>query len=342
MAEPQIFTLSNASGLRARVLEYGAVLASLEVPDRDGNLADVTLGYDDLAGWIGDGEYFGATVGRFANRIARGRFDLDGVEHALATNNAPGGLPCHLHGGNRGFNSVQWKGVQTGQSVTLRYTSPEGEEGYPGTLEAEVTYELTDDDELIWQARASTDASTIVNLAHHSYWNLSGDPSTQILDHELTLLADEYLPTDAGLIPTGERSSVAGTPMDFREPTRIGARIHDAFEALQLAGGYDHAWVLRRADRESLPVRSAARLFDPKSGREMHVLTDQPAVQFYSGNFLSGNIVGKRGIAYGQRSGLALETEAFPNAPNQPHFPSTVLKKGETYQHRMVHRFTTR
>lgn len=340
--EVKIFTLQNRNGLRARITEYGAILVSLEVPDKSGTFTDVTLGYDTLEGWLGNTSYFGATVGRFGNRIAHGKFTLDGTEYTLATNNEPGGIPCHLHGGVKGFDKVLWSGTpiatERGQGVQLTYTSPDGEEGYPGTLEVSVTYELTDANELIWTATATTDAPTIVNLVHHSYWNLSGDPKTSINDHLLTLHADHYLPTNAGLIPTGDKAPVADTPMDFTKPTAIGARVEDEFEALELGGGYDHCWVLRQGDG----VRQAARLEDPQSGRVMEIRTDQPGIQFYGGNFLDGSVTGKSGISYQHRTGLCLETQRFPDSPNQPVLPSAVLRPGDTYRHVMIHKFSTR
>ena len=337
--EVNIFTLTNAKGMTARITEYGAILVGLEVPDSKGTKADVTLGYDTLAGWLKGTSYFGATVGRFGNRIAHGKFTLDGKEYTLATNNSPGGIPCHLHGGIKGFDKVLWKGAPVrkagARGVALTYTSKDGEEGYPGTLQVKITYWLTDANELVWEAEATTDQPTVINLAHHTYWNLSGDPTKPITDETLMLAADAYLPTDAGLIPTGVLAPVAGTPMDFRTPTTVGARINDAFEALKLGGGYDHCWVLRKGPG----VRLAAVVKDPSSGRTMEVLTDQPGVQFYCGNFLNGSAAGKHGVKYQFRTGLCLETEGFPDAPNHPDFPSAVLRPGETYHHTMVCRF---
>ena len=335
--EVALFTLTNSKGLRARVTEYGAILVSMEVPDRKGKSADVTHGYERLDGWLTNTSYFGATVGRYANRIAHGKFTLDGKSHTLACNNSPGDIPCHLHGGKTGFDKVLWTGTATADGVELTYLSPDGEEGYPGNLRVKVSYRLTEDNELIWGASTTTDAPTVINLAHHSYWNLSGDPTVSINGHELMLVADHYLPTDAGLIPTGEIAPVRGTPMDFTTPTRIGARVGEDFEALKSAGGYDHAWVLRKD--ASAKVRMAARLKDPASGRVMEILTDQPAIQFYGGNFLDGKVVGKGGVAYAHRTALCLETENFPDAPNKPAFPSAVLRPGETYTHNMIHRF---
>jgi aldose 1-epimerase len=333
----RVFTLTNPSGLRAKVTEYGAILVSMETPDKSGKPADLTHGYDSLEGWLTNTSYFGATVGRFGNRIKDGKFKLDGKEYKLATNNDPGGIPCHLHGGLKGFDKVLWSGKITGENaVEFSYTAKDGEEGYPGNLAVKITYTLTDDNELKWQAQATTDAPTILNLVHHTYWNLSGDPAKSINDHVLMLGADGYLPTDIGLIPTGKIDPVAGTPMDFTKPTTIGDRIDADFEALKFGGGYDHAWVLKKGGG----VRLAARLKDPKSGRVMEVFTDQPAIQFYGGNFLDGKAIGKGGVAYARRTALCLETEGFPDSPNQPSFPSPVLRPGETYQHTMIHRFS--
>ena len=335
--EVRIFTLTNRHGLRARVCDYGALLISMETPDRHGKLADLTLGFDTLAGWLANGPYFGASIGRFGNRIKGGKFTLDGTEYTLATNNAPAGIPCHLHGGDRGFDKVLWQTEAAApHSVSFTYVSAAGEEGYPGTLTARITYTLTDANELIWHATATTDAPTIVNLALHTYWNLSGDPASPILDHSLTIAADHYLPTDAGLIPTGEIAPVAGTPLDFTLPRAIGLRIEADFEALQFGAGYDHCWVLR----EGQGVCMAALVIDPKSGRAMEVLTDQPGLQFYSANFLDGITPGKGGVCYARRSGFCLETENFPDAPNQPAFPTPVLRPGQTYTHTLVHRFS--
>jgi aldose 1-epimerase len=330
--EVHLFTLTNASGMTAKVTEYGAILVSITAPDRDGNFADLTHGYDTLEGWLTNTSYFGSTVGRFGNRIAHGKFALDGKSYELATNNDPGGIPCHLHGGLKGFDKVVWEGKgfenDGARGVVLTYVSADDEEGYPGALTVEVTYTLTDDNELIWEAKATTDAPTILNVVHHSYWNLSGDPTTSINDHELTLYADHYLPTDAGLIPTGEKASVKDTPMDFTSATAIGDRVDEKFEALELGGGYDHCWVLS-GEKEG-DLTKAAKLHDPQTGRTMTILTDQPAVQFYGGNFLDGTVSGKNGATYGQRTALCLETENFPDAPNKPDFPSAVLRPGET------------
>lgn len=340
--EAKIWTLTNAAGLEAKVTEYGAILVSMKTPDKNGTFADITHGYDTLEGWLGNSSYFGATVGRFGNRIARGKFALDGKEYSLATNNDPGGIPCALHGGKEGFSKKLWKGEgfsgEGASGVKLSYTSPDGEEGYPGELGVEVTYTLTDKNELVWEAKAAAKAPTVLNIVHHSYWNLGGDPAKSINDHELTLYADHFLATNAGLIPTGELAPVNGTPFDFREPTVIGKRLGVDHEALKLGGGYDHAWILNGAEDGEL-VR-AARVRDPETGRVMTLSTNQPAVQFYGGNFLDGTTTGKGGVKYQHRTALCLETENYPDAPNNPKAPSPVLRPGETYRHKMVHTFS--
>lgn len=333
----KIFTLANKNGLKARLIEYGAILVSMETPDKSGKLADITLGYDTLDGWLTNTSYFGSSVGRFGNRIKDGKFSLDGKDYKLATNNDPGGIPCHLHGGLKGFDKVLWSGKATGENgVEFSYTAKDGEEGYPGNLSVKVTYSLNEKNELKWEAKATTDAPTILNIVHHSYWNLSGVPSASINDHLMMLNADRFLATDIGLIPTGKVPPVSGTPMDFRKPMVIGERVDADFEALKFGGGYDHAWVLEK----STGVRLAARVKDPKSGRVMEVSTNQPAIQFYGGNFLDGTAKGKGGVAYAKRTGFCLETEGFPDAPNHPDFPSAVLRPGETYIHTMIHKFS--
>ena len=328
-----LFTLVNRHGLRARLTDFGAILVSLETPDREGRLADVTLGYDALDGWVADACYMGATAGRYANRIAKGRFTLDGRTYRLATNDGPN----HLHGGVKGFNKVLWSGqgvqVPGAAGVAFRYPSPDGEEGYPGALAVTVTYTLTDADELTVEYAATTDAPTIVNLTHHSYWNLRGGGQGDTLGHELTLHADRYTPVDATLIPTGELKAVAGTPMDFTRPTGIGARIAD------VPGGYDHNWVLRGPDGALSP---AAEVYEPHTGRVMKVLTTEPGIQFYAGNFLDGRLRGKGGAAYRKHAGFCLETQHYPDSPNQPAFPTTVLRPGQTYRQKTVHRFSAR
>jgi aldose 1-epimerase len=328
------YTLRNAHGVEVRAITYGAIITSLRVPDRAGKFGDVVLGHDDLAGYVDKPAYFGAVVGRYGNRIAKGQFTLDGKTYKLATNNGPN----HLHGGVRGFDKVVWKADPPasvgatatkagGASVTFRYTSKDGEEGYPGTLNASVTYTLTDKNELTFEYSATTDKATPVNLTQHTYFNL-GTPGSDILGHELTLEADRYTPVDATLIPTGQLAPVAGTPFDFRKPTAIGARIGQDDEQLKRGGGYDHNFVLTAGEG----LRRAVRLSDPGSGRTMEILTTEPGVQFYTGNFLDGTIKGKGGVVYKYRSGLCLETQHFPDSPNQPSFPSTILRPGKEYR----------
>lgn len=333
--EAKIFTFSNKNGMVAKVTEYGAILVSLEVPDKDGTVKDVTHGYDDLAGWLTNTSYFGATVGRYGNRIAKGKFSIDGEEFTLVTNNDAN----HLHGGTVGFDKVLWKGSAIDGGVELTYTSKDGEEGYPGNLEVTVTYTLNDDNELKWTANATTDKATPVNIVQHAYWNLSGDPATSINDHELTLFADHFLPTDPGLIPTGQFAPVEGTPFDFTKATVIGERIDEPSLPLQLGKGYDHCWVLRKGEG----VRLAAKLRDPKTGRTMTLSTDQPGIQFYGGNFLDGTAEGKGGVKYAHRTACCLETQFFPDSPNKqdnPAFPSCILKPGGTYTHTMISKFS--
>ncbi len=331
----ELYTLINRHGLAASIMTYGGILVSLRAPDRYGTLADITLGFDTLAPYLAGHPYFGALIGRYANRIARGTFQLHGVTYTLAINNGPN----HLHGGVRGFDKVMWRaqaGEGTGEaSVALRYVSPDGEEGYPGTLDATVVYTLTDQDELRLDYTATTDRDTIVNLTNHTYFNLAA--GGDILGHEVQLLASRFLPVDATLIPTGELRPVQGTPMDFTAPTAIGAHIHADDEQLhRTRGGYDHTWVL---DAAGGALAHAARVYEPTSGRVLDVFTTQPGVQFYTGNFLDGSIIGRGGWAYAKHHGFCLETHHFPDSPNQPAFPSTVLSPGETYRQTTVYRF---
>ncbi len=328
----RLFTIRNSKGLEISLSEYGAILTSVKVPDRDGKIEEITLNLDGFEAWFDNPNYFGATVGRFGNRIARGEFSIDGNEYKLATNHESGGIPCHLHGGEKGFNQVVWSGLPTQRpdalGVCFTYYSDEGEEGYPGNMVAKVTYWLNEADELVIEVSATTDAPCPVNLINHAYWNLSGQKDQEILNHELQLNADYYLPTDQGLIPTGVAASVIGTPMDFREPVSVGKRIDDDFEALKFGNGYDHCWLLDESDGEELV--SAATLYDPGSGRVMEVLTNHPGMQFYAGNFLS------------KRTGLCLEGQSLPDAPNQPSFPNSILRPGEIYSQTTVHRFSTK
>ena len=329
-----LFTLTNANGVEIRAITYGAIITSIRVPDRAGRFADVVLGFDNLEGYLKGHPYFGTVVGRYGNRIAGGRFTLNGQVYKLAQNNGPN----HLHGGNKGFDKYVWKGepLGNGRGVAFSRTSPDGEEGYPGNLTARVSYTLTDKNELIVDYHATTDKATPVNLTQHSYFNLSGDPSTTILGHQLTLDADRYTPVDATLIPTGALAPVQGTPFDFRKPTTIGARIDQRHEQLMFGRGYDHNWVLNRKGRQP---GFAARLLDPTSGRTLDVSTTEPGVQFYTGNFLDGTIKGKGGQVYNQRAGLCLETQHFPDSPNKPTFPSSIVQPGKDYRTTTVFTF---
>ena len=334
--EADLYTLTNANGLQTAITNYGAIVVSLHAPDRDGRLADIVLGYPKLADYLKDTPYFGAIVGRYGNRIAKGRFTLDGVEHTLATNDGAN----HLHGGKIGFDKVLWnaESFQNANEVGLRlsYLSADGEEGYPGNLQVTVCYALTNKNELKITYAATTDKPTVVNLTHHGYWNLIGQARGDILEHELMLNADRFTPIDAGLIPTGELRPVKGTPMDFTRPTRIGAHISQDDEQLRYGLGYDHNFVLNRTG-EGLSL--AARVYEATTGRVLEVHTTEPGVQFYSGNFLNGSNVGKGGRAYKHRCGFCLETQHFPDSPNKPEFPSVVLRPGQRYQTTTVYRF---
>jgi aldose 1-epimerase len=331
--EVTLFTLRNASGMTVKMIDYGAIIVAVEPIDSDGERENVALGFDNLDGYLQRHPYFGATVGRYANRIAGGKFTLDGKEYTLATNNGAN----HLHGGEKGLDRVLWSTEphETVDSigVTFVYESPDGEEGYPGKLRVVAQYVLNNENELVATLSATTDKPTPVNLTNHCYWNLSGAGSGTILGHELVINAEKYLPVDDGLIPTGERADVAGTPLDFREPHKIGERIGQLTNDPQ---GYDHCFVLRPGDGE---MRLAAWAHDPKSGRVLEIRTTQPAVQFYSGNFLDGTPASG---GYPQYAGFCLETQHYPDSPNQPAFPNTILKPGETYRHVTVHKFSVR
>ena len=329
--ETSLYTLTNSSGMRVKLTTFGATLVSVEAPDRTGKAAPVTLSYETLEGYVNDKVYLGVTVGRYCNRIARGRFTLDGEEYELACNNGPN----HLHGGIMGFNKFVWVAEEqsTADAVGVRFTrfSADGEEGYPGDLSVAAVYSLTEDNELRMDFTATTDKPTVVNLTNHAYWNLADAGRGEILAHELTLHAERYLPCDDDLIPTGELRAVAGTPMDFTKPAAIGSRID------QVPGGYDANWVLTSGGGSLAP---AARVCEPNSGRIMEILTTQPGIQLYSGNFLDGSITGPGGAVYRKHHGFCLETQHWPDSPNQPDFPSTVLRPGETYSQTTVHRFS--
>ena len=330
------FTLTNPHGIEVRALTYGGIITVIRTPDRSGDLADIVFGFDSLEGYVEHSPYFGAIVGRFANRIAQGQFTLDGVTHHLARNNGPNSL----HGGLRGFDKVLWTAEplqsDSGAGVAFHYRSPDGEEGYPGNVDVRVTYTLTTRDELVVDYTATTDKATPINLSQHTYWNLHGDGHGNILDHVLTLEASAYTPVDSTLIPTGEIVPVVGTPFDFRLPTAVGARIERANQQLRFGKGYDHNWVL---DRPAGGLVRAARVVDSTSGRTLEISTTEPGIQFYSGNFLDGTITGKRGGVYGHRAALCLETQHFPDSPNHSNFPSTILRPSEMYRSRTVFSF---
>lgn len=333
------YTLTNNQGMTMNVIGYGGIITSLTAPDKNGKLEDVVLGYDSLEGYLARSPYFGALVGRYGNRIGKGKFSLDGKAYELAQNNDGNSL----HGGPAGFDKRVWAieeyTVDNGTAIKLTYLSKDMEEGFPGNLQAEVIYHLTDKNELKISYKATTDKKTIVNLTQHTYFNLSGNTKTDILQHELMLNADKFVPVDKTLIPTGELKDVSGTPFDFKTPTVIGARIDKDDAQLKAGRGYDHCWVLN-GPADSLKL--AATLHDPATGRVMSVHTTEPGVQFYSGNFLDGSITGKFNTIYNQRYGLCLETEHFPDSPNQKNFPSVVLNPGDVYQTQTVYTFSVK
>jgi aldose 1-epimerase len=331
-----LYTLSNASGTEVRVTNYGGIIVSLIVPDRNGKLADIVLGYDDLNGYYNNKAYFGALIGRYGNRIAGGKFKLDGKEYTLAKNNGPNSL----HGGLKGFNQVVWEAnaapTSGGATLTLSYLSKDGEEGFPGNLTVEVTYTLTAANELLLEYTARTDKATPVNLTQHTYFNLQGEGNGDILGHEVLISADRFTPVDKDFIPTGELRPVKGSPFDFTSPTTIGSRINANYDQLSLGRGYDHNLVLNRTGNE---LQLTARVRGPKSGRILEVYTTEPAVQFYTGNFLDGTIIGKHNHAYQQRAGFCLETQHYPDSPNHPDFPSTILRPGDVFHSRTTFKF---
>ena len=336
----EIFTLTNSHGVEVRLTNYGGIITSLRTRDRSGHFDDIVLGYDSLSGYLRDTPYFGAIVGRYGNRIAGGRFTIDGTSYRLAINNGPNSL----HGGLRGFDKVVWNAAPfqnaSGVGVALDYTSADMEEGYPGTLRTHVTYTLTNDNRLIVDYLATTDKPTPINLTQHSYWNLAGDGSRDILAHVLTINADAMTPVDTTLIPTGEIAPVAGTPFDFRTPTPIGLRIDQRQnQQIRFGGGYDHNFVLNRAGVSADSLVHAGRVAEPSTGRTMDIYTTEPGMQFYTGNFLDGSITGKAGHVYHYRYGLALETQHYPDSPNHPTFPSTILRPGQQYKTRTIFAF---
>lgn len=330
-AEVLLYTLTNDRGFEVSIITYGGAITSLKIPDRNGVFGDIVLGYETLDDYVRNPRYFGALIGRHANRIGMGKFSLNGVDYQLPQNNGVN----HLHGGFKGFDKRIWSASEDGSVLRLAYLSKDGEENYPGNLTAEVTYRLSDN-QLSIEYRASTDADTIVNLTNHSYFNLKGEGT--ILDHELTLNADNFTPVSNDLIPSGEIKSLEATPMDFRNSKAIGAQISEPYDQLGFTGGYDHNFVLNDWDGS---LRSAARLYEASTGRVVEILTTQPGMQFYSGNFLDGSLVGKKGTVYHRYAGLCLEPQHFPDAPNHSNFPSTVLRPGEEYNQVTVFRFLT-
>lgn len=329
------YTLTNKNGVSLSVINYGGIITKLVVPDRHGKLEDIVLGYDSLDGYLQESPYFGAIVGRYGNRIANGKFILDGTSYTLAQNNNG----QHLHGGIKGFDKVYWNIEELDSNrLKLTYLSKDMEEGYPGNLNIEVIYALTDDNELKIDYSAVTDKKTIVNITQHSYFNLTGNVKRDILEHQVEIYADRFVPVTKVLIPTGELKKVHGTPFDFTRQASVGSRINEKDEQLEVGGGYDHCWVLSEPGQ----MKHAATVYEPGSGRVMDVYTTEPGIQFYSGNFLDGSLTGKSGIVYGHRYGLCLETEHFPDSPNQKSFPSTELKPGETYRTQTVYKFSTK
>jgi aldose 1-epimerase len=338
-AAVELFTLTNAGGMQVQATNFGGTITSIKVRDRTGALGDVALGFTTMEGYHANSPYLGVNVGRYANRIANARFSLEGRTYKLAANNGTNSI----HGGVKGFDKYVWQAEPfegPGEAgVALTHTSADGDEGYPGTLRARVTYTLTNRDELAIDTDATTDQPTIVNLTNHTYWNLAGDGARDILGHVMTIESNEIVPVDSTLIPTGQLMPVAGTPFDFRTPTAIGARIDHPHVQIRHGGGYDHTFVVSRGTGASLS--HAIRVTEPTTGRTLDIFTTEPGVQVYSGNFLDGSFAGKRGRIYRRRFGLALETHHYPDSPNQPSFPSVVLRPAETYRTRTVWRFGT-
>jgi aldose 1-epimerase len=344
--DTHLFTLRNSHGFQADIADYGGTVVRLLAPDRRGQLADVVLGFERVEDYVAHSPYFGCIVGRVGNRIAGGRFTLDGREHVLAQNNLPGGRPCCLHGGKVGFDRKIWQSefatTSAGPALRLTYRSPDGEEGFPGNLDVSVTYTVTADNALRIDYTATTDRATPVNLTNHSYFNLAGAGSGDVLGHLATFQARRYTPIDAGMIPLGPLAPVVGTPLDFTTPYSIGARINAPHEQLRLGLGYDHNFVIDVPPAGTRGPVSAATVHEPLSGRVLEVLTTEPGMQFYTGNFLDGTLTGKGGHLYGHRHGFCLETQHFPDSPNQPAFPSVILRPGETLRSTTVYRFSAR
>ena len=335
-----LYTLSNSHGVEIKAMNYGGIIVSIKVPDRKGQIADIVLGHETLDGYVPNPPYIGAIVGRYANRIANGTFSLDGKTYTLPKNDGPN----TLHGGtDKTFNKVVWDGepLKGKPGVAFTYLSKDGDDGFPGNAKIKVTYTLTDSNELVIDYEATADKATPINLSQHSYFNLAGEGTSDILNHEVMLNADRFTPVDKNLIPTGELRPVKGTPMDFTTSTRVGARIDDNYEQLALGHGYDHNWVINRKAGD-MGLVLAARVYEPTSGRVLEVSTTQPGVQFYTGNFLDGTVTGKQGHVYKHRYGLCLETQHFPDSPNHPDFPTTILKPGETFHQRTVFKFSTK
>jgi len=332
-----IYTLRNADGCEARICNYGGIVTSLKVSDKNGKLGDVVLGYDNLDGYLKSSPYFGCLVGRYGNRIANGKFKLDGRIYTLATNNGPNSL----HGGIKGFDKVVWSGMPVasslGPALELKYLSKDGEEGYPGNLSVTAVYTLTEDNALRLDYTATTDKDTVVNLTHHSYFNLRGHGDN--LGHIVQINADKFTPVDSTLIPTGELRPVDGTPFDFRKPTAIGARVNANDEQIKFGGGYDHNWVINKKPGE---LSQQAVVYEPESGRVLEVWSTEPGLQFYGGNFLDGTITGKGGWVYQYRNAFCMEPQHFPDSPNHPNFPSTELKPGQVYKNTIIYKFGTR
>ncbi|MGH7493328.1 MAG: aldose epimerase family protein [bacterium] len=337
--EISLFTLQNTLGMKATLINYGAILTSLYTLDRNGHFDDVVLGFPSVDGYLKEHPFFGGTIGRYGNRIGKGKFKLDGVEYKLATNDGEN----HLHGGDKGFDKVVWSAEPARQDgavgVKFTYLSKDGEEGYPGTLSSSVTYWLTSNNELKIEYQATTDQATPVNLTHHSYFNLAGQGKGDILNHHLEIFADRFTPVDKGLITTGELLPVEDTPMDFRQPHAVGEHIDGDDEQLKFGLGYDHNWVLNSTNGS---LALAARVYEPASGRMLEVWTTEPGLQFYSGNFLDGTLTGKDGRLYRRRYGFCLEAQHFPDSPNKPGFPSTILQPGEAYNTQTIYRFAAR